>query len=100
MDERAIKRLLVIVALSIIAIFLFRSMLLKTVTRLNSAAAIKKQAAAPAPAPQQEETPVAEMTSVIAAASAPAEAATLEPAAASGVSEGRTMSAPQHEAVI
>lgn len=89
MDERAIKRLLVIVALSIIAIFIFRSMMLKTVTRLNSAAAMKKQAAAPAPAPQQEETPVAEISNAIEAASAPAEAASLEPAAASGVSEGR-----------
>lgn len=89
MDERAIKRLLVIVALSIIGIFIFKSMILKTVVKLNSAAAIKKQAAAPAPAPQQEATPVAEEASVIAAASAPAESATLESAAASGVSEGR-----------
>lgn len=89
MDERAIKRLLVIVALSIIGIFIFRSMMLKTVVKLNSAAAIKKQAAAPAPAPQQEATPVAEEANVIESASAPEATATLESPVASGVSEAR-----------
>lgn len=87
MDERAIKRLLVIVALSILAIFIFRSMMLKTVTNLNHVAAAKKQAAVPAPALQEAIVPASEVASVIEAASAPEDAATLASPTASGVSE-------------
>ncbi len=59
MDERAVKRLLIIVAVSIILIFVFKMMLSKTIINLNQAAAEKKQAAKP-PAPQEEAVPTAD----------------------------------------
>jgi uncharacterized protein (UPF0333 family) len=88
MDERTLKRLLIIVAASIILIWVFKSMMLKTAVSLNKVAAEKKQAAA---APQYDSTPEADVTNVIEtpAASAPGEVATLELPVASGVGEGR-----------
>ncbi|MBI5625753.1 MAG: hypothetical protein HY935_00890 [Nitrosomonadales bacterium] len=57
MDERTIKRLLIILAASILAVVLIKVALIKTYTTLNKAAAEKKQ---PAPvnstATQQETT--------------------------------------------
>jgi flagellar biosynthesis/type III secretory pathway M-ring protein FliF/YscJ len=55
MDERALKRLLVMVAVSIIAIFLFKAMMSNTIVNLNRAAAEKKQAAPASPAAQKTE---------------------------------------------
>ena len=53
-NERAIKRLLFIIAASIVAIFLFKVVLIKTIVGLNKAATDKKQAAiAKLPPPQQ-----------------------------------------------
>ncbi len=91
MDERTLKRLLIIVAASIMIIWAFKSMMLKTAVSLNKVAAEKKQAAAATPAPQQDATPEADATNVVEtpAASAPGEVATLELTAASGVGEGR-----------
>jgi len=51
MDERAIKRLVIVLVASIIAIFVLKTMLLKTADRVGKAAAEKKQAALPRPAP-------------------------------------------------
>lgn len=57
MDERAIKRLLVIIAASIIAIMLLKAMLTNTAIKLNKAVAEKKQAvSAKLPAEQQSPT--------------------------------------------
>ncbi|MFZ2163661.1 MAG: hypothetical protein WAW02_15725 [Sideroxyarcus sp.] len=88
MDERAIKRLLVILAISIIAIFLFKAMMTNTFVNLNKAAAEKQQAAAIPPAAQQEEIPVSDVAVVIEApaASSVGEAQSQEPSAQSGVS--------------
>ncbi|HEU0189562.1 MAG TPA: hypothetical protein VFQ97_06140 [Gallionella sp.] len=46
MDERTIKRLLIILAASIFAIVLIKVALIKTYTTLNKAADVKKQTAA------------------------------------------------------
>lgn len=73
MEERQIKRLLIIVAVSIAIIMLFKMMLTDTLTTLNKNAAEKKQAVAsrpsaqpsmqttPAPPTTPIETPVAPM---------------------------------------
>lgn len=91
MDERTLKRLLIIVAASIMIIWAFKSMMLKTAVSLNKVAAEKKQAAAATPAPQQDSTPEADVMNVMEtpAASAPGDVATLELPTASGVGEGR-----------
>ena len=89
MDERALKRLLVIIAISIIAILLFKAMMSNTIVNLNRVAAEKKQASPPAT--QQEAMPVSD-AAIIAetpAASAAGEAAPLDVPAASGVNEAR-----------
>lgn len=59
MDKRAIKRLAVIVAASLVAIALLKVGLLKTYSALNKAAAEKKQAATARPVvpPQAQSTP-------------------------------------------
>jgi len=60
MDERTIKRLLFILLASIIAIILFKVVLIKTITGLNNAAVEKKQAMAAKPTtPQQAPTATA-----------------------------------------
>jgi hypothetical protein len=69
MDERAIKRLLVMVALSLIAIWIFKSMMSKTIVNLNKAAIEKKQAAVPA---QQQEVYPASDEAIIEAPAASA----------------------------
>ncbi len=92
MDERAIKRLLIIVAASLIAIFIFKAMMSKTIVNLNRAAAEKKQGAVPSPAAtQQAETPASEAENVpgTPAASAIGETTMMEPSVASSVSETR-----------
>ncbi len=91
MDERAIKRLLTIVAVSIIAILIFKSLMLKSMVDLNKVVAEKKQAAATTSAQQQDATPVSDAANAVetAAASALGEVTTLESPAASGVGEGR-----------
>ena len=65
MDERAIKRLLVILAVSIIAIFLFKSMMTRTIGNLGRVAAEKKQAAATPPAVQQDALPASNAATVV-----------------------------------
>jgi flagellar basal body-associated protein FliL len=59
MDERTLKRLLKILAVSLIAIFLLKMGITRTYTHLNKVAAEKKQAAAvKSPSPQPEPAPV------------------------------------------
>jgi len=89
MDERALKRLLVIVAISIIAIMLFKAMMSNTIVNLNRAAAEKKLAAPPAA--QEEVTPVSDAVIVVETpvASAVGEITPLEVPAVSGVNEAR-----------
>jgi|ERR1022692_1289726 hypothetical protein len=90
MDERFIKRLLVILAVSIIAIVLIKVALTKTYTNLNNAAAIKKQAASAQPSdPQQTPTPPATAITDIPATSSAGETTTAELPASSSVSEVR-----------
>lgn len=91
MDERTLKRLLIIVVGSIVLIWAFKSMMLKTAVTLNKAAAEKKQAADTTPSPQQDSTPESDVMNAVEtpAASAPGDAATLVLPAASGVGEGR-----------
>jgi hypothetical protein len=91
MDERTLKRLLIIVAASILIIWAFKTMMLKTAVSLNKVATEKKQTAATTPAPQQDVAPVVDAANGIEtpAASAPGEVATLEMTAASAVGDGR-----------
>ena len=91
MDERAIKRLLKIMVVSIIAIVLLKAWLTKTYTTLNQAAAEKKPAAAINPsAPQQEPTPpVAAEAIESPATSSDGETAAVDLSASSGVSEAQ-----------
>jgi hypothetical protein len=58
MDERAIKRLLVILAASIVAIFIFKAMMTNTIVKLNKAAEEKQQAAEKPAVVQMETNPV------------------------------------------
>jgi hypothetical protein len=89
MDERALKRLLVIVALSLIAILLFKAMMSNTIVNLNRAAAEKKLVAPPAA--QEEVTPVSDAVIVVETpvASAVGEINPLEVPVVSGVNEAR-----------
>lgn len=91
MNERDIKRLLIIVAASVIAIMLVKMVLTKTYTTLNQAVAEKRQPAIAKPAElQQISTPVAAAEANEApAASAATETATVDTHAASSVSEVR-----------
>ena len=89
MEERTIKRLLIILAASIIVIMLIKVGLTRTYTTLNKVVAEKKQAeAARLPAPQQAPPAVAETTETPATSSYP-EAAASEAPATSSVSESR-----------
>jgi hypothetical protein len=65
MDERAIKRLLVIVAISIIAIMLFKTMMTRTIVTLNQAAVEKKRAAASPRVALPETIPASDAASII-----------------------------------
>ena len=87
MDERTIKRLLIILAISIIAIVVIKVMLTKTYTKLSDAAVAKKQAAEAAKSSTQE--PPATETIDIPAASSAGEVTTQDSPAASAVSEAR-----------
>lgn len=91
MDERTLKRLLIIVAASILIIWAFKTMMLKTAVSLNKVAAEKKQPAAATPIPPQDVAPASDVSNAIEtpAVSAPGEVVTLEMTAASGVGEGR-----------
>jgi hypothetical protein len=91
MDERTLKRLLIIVAASILIIWAFKTMMLKTAVSLNKVAAEKKQAVTTTPVPPQDVAPAPDVANAIEtpAASAPGEVATLEMTAASGVGDGR-----------
>lgn len=91
MDERTLKRLLIIVAASILLIWAFKTMMLKTAVSLNKVAAEKKQAATTMPAPPQDVVPAPDVANVIEtpAALASGEVATQEATAASGVEAGR-----------
>jgi hypothetical protein len=88
MDERAIKRLLVIFAVSIIAIFIFKAMMTNSIVNLNKAAAEKQKAAAKPSVVQPEPPPVSDVVNVIEtpAASSAGEVSTPEPVAVSAVS--------------
>ncbi len=88
MDERAIKRLLIIVAASLILIFVFKMMLSKTIVNLNRAAAEKKLAAK-SPAPQEDAVPAAdaEVIPETPATSSTSEVAALGALPVSGVTE-------------
>lgn len=54
MDERAVKRLLVMLAVSIIAIMLLKTMMLKTAVKVSHAAIEKRQAAIAKQAAEQQ----------------------------------------------
>jgi hypothetical protein len=88
MDERAIKRLLVILAISIIAIFLFKKMMTNSIVNLNKAAAERQKTAAKPPVAQQEASSVSDAAIVVEppAVSSVGEVSTPQPPAASGVS--------------
>jgi hypothetical protein len=90
MDERAIKRLLIIFAASLIAIFVFKTMLSKTIVNLNKAAAEKKQATKPSAA-REVVTPPSDSAAIIEtpAASTADEVPTQGLSAASGVGEAQ-----------
>lgn len=75
MDERALKRLLIIIVASLIVIFLFKGMMSRTIVNLNRVGAEKKQAVLKTPAVQQENMPV------------DADEIATEPSTASGVGE-------------
>ena len=88
MDERAIKRLLVILAVSIIALFLFKAMMIKSIGNLGKAAAEKKHAAAVPPVAQPEAPPACDTAIVVKtpAVSSVGEVSAPESASASAVS--------------
>lgn len=91
MHERAIKRLLVIFAVSLVAIMLFKTMMSRTIINLSMVAAEKKQAAAKLSAEQKAATAASDAAIIIEtpATSAVAEGGALESSAVSGVSEAR-----------
>lgn len=82
MDERTIKRLLIILASSIFAIVLIKVALIKTYTSLNKAAAVKKQTAS------------VNSTSTQKATTPPAVLEKIETPAASGVGDTITAVSP------
>ena len=73
MDERAIKRLLIMVGLSIIAIVVLKSVMLKFADKVGKAAVERKQAAKPVqPPPAAPESPTAAPASAVPAPDASA----------------------------
>lgn len=89
MDERAIKRLLVMLAVSIIAILVLKTMLLKTATRVSNVAAERKHAASPNP-PAELPTPAPPPVPAIPETPAdPLAVTTMDSPAASSVGEAR-----------
>lgn len=91
MNERAIKRLLIIFAVSLIAIFLVKTVISKTIINLNKVAAEKKQETIKPPAELQTAATSSDAAIIpeTPAASTVVEAAPLEPGYSSGVSEAR-----------
>lgn len=91
MDERAIKHLLIIFGVSLIAIFVVKTVISRTIVNLNKVTFEKKQEAIKPPAEQQAATFVSDaaITSETPAASTVGEAPPLEPLAASDVGEAR-----------
>jgi hypothetical protein len=88
MEERLIKRLLIIFAVSIIAIIIIKVMLTHTYANLNDAALAKKQAVEAAKASTQEQMPSPEVIDIH-TASGVAEIITTEVTAASAASDAR-----------
>lgn len=86
MDERTIKRLLIILVVSIIAVVLLKMGLIRTYATLSKAAVEKKQAAAKPSAPVQAPT-------------FPAAAEIIEPPAASSVDQANTADLPASSGV-
>jgi hypothetical protein len=88
MDERVIKRLLVILAASIVAIFIFKAMMTNTITKLNKAADEKQQAAAKPAVVQMETNSVPDVAPVddLSPVSSVMDAPMLETQSASGAS--------------
>lgn len=82
MDERTIKRLLIILAASILAIVLIKFALIKTYTTLNKAVAEKRPTASVSSAATQQ------------AATPPAALEEIETPAASGIGEATTPASP------
>lgn len=92
MDERTIKRLLIIVVASIIAIVLLKMGLTKTYTTLNKVVAEKKQTVPAKPSvPMQEPTPPAADAVIIEtpATSSVTEVTAVDSTAASSVSDAQ-----------
>jgi|GEM_PF-3806927 hypothetical protein len=89
MDESRIKRLLIILAISIIAILLIKVALTKTYSQLNNASVAKKQAAEAAKASTQEQIPAASEIAETPAALSVGEVTTQNSPPASAVSETR-----------
>jgi len=88
MEERLIKRLLIILAVSIIAIIVIKVMLTKTYAHLNEVALTKKQAVEAAKASTQEQTLAPEVIDTH-AISGVSETITAEVPISSGVGETR-----------
>ena len=88
MEERVIKRLLIILAVSIIAILLIKVALTKTYSNLNDAVTAKKQAAEAAKISTQEPVPASEVIDTQ-PTSGVGETVKVEIPPASGVSEAR-----------
>ena len=87
MDERSIKRMLIIFVISLIVIFIVKKVISRTVIDLNRIAAEKKQSSAKLPTEQQV-TPItsdATMISETPPVSTVGEAASLESPSVSGV---------------
>ena len=88
MDERVIKRLLIILSISIVAIMLIKVALTKTYSHLNDVALAKKQATEAAKTATQEQTTPTEATDIH-AISGVGETVSAEMPATSGVNETR-----------
>jgi hypothetical protein len=91
MDERVIKRLLIIFGVSLIAIFIVKAVISRTIINLNKVAAENKREALKPPAEQQANIPASDAAIILEtpAVSTVVEAAPLEPVSASGASEVR-----------
>lgn len=89
MDERTIKRLLIILAASILAVVLIKVALIKTYTTLNKAAVEKKQTAAVnSSSPQQATISPAALEKIeMPATSGVVEATTVDSSASSSLGE-------------
>ena len=89
MDERTIKRLLVIVGVSLIVIVLFKTMMTKTIINLNRVAAEKNQSATVTSGAGQAVVPGTTTTVDTPAASSVGESVALETSATSAVIDAR-----------